>query len=140
DKTDDLNDKLKDEVRRMDRFLQKLVEKKPALPHLTLQEVVQVAASELQSANAVLAEAKTTGNPPTKTLDVPMLTDAQEILKVDKWVALDPENALWYRGLASVPDDPAGGPFTALLAKYGQQRFITGHTPTQDRRINVRFG
>ena len=140
DKIDDLNDKLRDEVKRMDRFLQRLVDKKLALPYFTLQEVVQVAASELQSANAVLTEAKTTGNPPSKSLDVPMLTDAQEILKVDKWVSLDPENALWYRGLATVPDDPAGGPFTALLAKYGQQRFITGHTPTNDRRINVRFG
>ena len=140
DKLDDLNDKLKDEVKRMDRFLQRLVDKKLALPYFTLQEVVQVAATELQAANAVLTEAKTTGNPPSKQLDVPLLTDAQEVLKVDKWVSLDPENALWYRGLSTVPDDPAGGPFAALLTKYGQQRFITGHTPTQDRYIGVRFG
>ena len=140
DKIDDLNDKLRDEVRRMDRFVQRLVEKKLALPYFTLQEIVQVGVTELQSASAVLAESKTTGNPPSRSLDVPMLTDAQEVLKVDKWVSLDPDNALWYRGLSSVADDPAGGPFAPLLAKYGQQRFITGHTPTQDRRINVRFG
>ena len=71
---------------------------------------------------------------------MPLLTDAQEILKVDKWLSLDPEHALWYRGLSSVADDPNGGPFAPLLTKYGQQRFVTGHTPTQDRRINVRFG
>jgi hypothetical protein len=66
--------------------------------------------------------------------------EAQEILKIDTWVVVNPEGALWYRGLATEPDDPAGGPFAALLAKYGAKRFITGHTPQQNRSINSRFG
>jgi hypothetical protein len=39
-----------------------------------------------------------------------------------------------------VPDDPNGGPFAALLQKYGAKRFVTGHTPQANRSINVRFG
>jgi len=27
-----------------------------------------------------------------------------------------------------------------LLQKYGQKRFVTGHTPQQNRSITVRFG
>ncbi len=50
-----------------------------------------------------------------------------------------PEGALWYRGLATEPDDPNGGSFTALLAKYGAKRFVTGHTP-QVKGITSRFG
>jgi len=59
---------------------------------------------------------------------------------VDSWMAINGEGPLWYRGLATVPDDPAGGPFAALLQKYGARRFVTGHTPQQNRSINLRFG
>ena len=62
------------------------------------------------------------------------------MLKIDSWLSIDPEGALWYRGLSTVPDDPTGGPFAALLEKYGAKRFVTGHTPQQNRSINVRFG
>lgn len=140
-KIDDLNDKLKDEVRRMDRFVQRLVDRKLALPFFTLQEVVQVAVAEVTTVNTLLTTAKETGKELDRALlDLPLLTDAQEILKVDKWLSLDPEASLWYRGLSTEPDDEAGGPFLPLLTRYGAQRFVTGHTPTADRRIWVRFG
>jgi hypothetical protein len=71
---------------------------------------------------------------------VPLLMEAQELMKIDSWIAVNPEAALWYRGLALEPDDPNGGPFAPLLAKYGATRFVTGHTPQQNRSINVRFG
>ena len=140
-KIDELNDALRDEVKRMDRFVQRLVDRKLALPYFTLQEVVQVALLEVTAANTLLAEAKQSGKEPDRSLlDVPLLTDAQDILKIDKWVALDPEGALWWRGLSTLPDDPTGGPILPLLTRYGAQRFVTGHTPTNDRRIAVRFG
>jgi hypothetical protein len=67
--------------------------------------------------------------------------EAQEILKIDTWVSVSPDGALWYRGLATEPDDPNGGPFAAVLAKYGAKRFVTAHTPQQHNySINVRFG
>jgi hypothetical protein len=68
------------------------------------------------------------------------LMEAQAIMKIDSWLSINPEDALWYRGLATLPDDPQGGPFAALLQKYGAKRFVTGHTPQQNRSINVRFG
>ena len=72
---------------------------------------------------------------------MPLLLEAQEILKIDSWVVVNPEGALWYRGLATEPDDPNGGPFAALLARYGAKRFVTGHTPQQPNyRIASRFG
>jgi hypothetical protein len=140
DKIDDLNDKLKDEVRRMDRFVQKLVDKKLALPYFTLQEVVQVAVTELQSAGAVLAEAKATGNPPSRPLDAQLLTDAQEIVKIDKWVSLDPENALWYRGLSTVADDPAAARSRRCSRSMASSDSSPDTRRPRNRRINVRFG
>jgi hypothetical protein len=50
------------------------------------------------------------------------------------------EGALWYRGMATLPDDATGGPFLPLLQRYGAKRFVTAHTPQPNRQINVRFG
>ncbi len=138
---DEVNDRVRDEIRRLDRFVDRLVDRKLALPFFTLQEILQVTANEIRAANAVMAEAEAAGRQPDGSkLDVPLLIEAQEIMKIDSWTIVAGEGALWYRGLSTLPDDPTGGPFAALLARYGAQRFVTGHTPQQSRRITSRFG
>lgn len=140
-KLDELNEQVRAEVRRMDRFVQRLVDKKLALPFFTLDEILQVAAAEIRAANERIAAIQQAGEPvDLSQFDMPLLREAEQVLKVGQWVALNPDGALWWRGLATLPDDPAGGPFPPLLARYGAVRFVTGHTPTPDRRINVRFG
>jgi len=140
-KLDDLNAQVRDEIKRMDQFVDKLIELKLASREFTLQEILQVASGEIGLANARIAAAKAEGKEPdNKKLNVPLLMEAQEILKVDSWVSINPEGALWYRGLSTVKDDPAGGPFAVLLQKYGAKRFVTGHTPQAGRSITVRFG
>lgn len=140
-KIDDLNTQLRDEIRRFDRFVEQLVERKLALPFFTLNEILQVASSEIGLANAIIATAKEAGKEPDRSrLNTPLLLEAEQIMKIDSWLAINGEKALWYRGLATVPDDAKGGPFAALLQKYGAKRFVTGHTPQQNRNIGVRFG
>jgi hypothetical protein len=140
-KLDDLNVRVRDEVRQLDRFLDRLVEAGLATRTFELAEVLAVAQNEIVQANAVIAAAQAEGKQPERgVLNVPLLLEAQEILKIDTWVSVNPDAALWYRGLATEPDDPNGGPFAALLAKYGAKRFVTGHTPQQNRSINTRFG
>jgi len=136
-----VNTRVRDEVRRLDRFLARLVDEKRALPFFTLQEMLQVAAHEITAANALMAAAKAAGTEPDRSqLNVSLLLEAQEILKIGRWTVADGEGALWYRGLATLPDNPTGGPFAALLARYGARRFVTAHTPLPDRRITARFG
>lgn len=138
---DDLNNQLRDEIRRMDKFVQQLVDLKLATPTFTLQEILMVASSEIGLANARISQAKADGKEvDMRKLNVPMLNDAQEIMKVDSWVSINADGALWWRGLSTLPDDPTGGPFAALLQKYGAKRFVTGHTPQANRSITVRFG
>ena len=140
-KLDELNDRVRAEVRRLDKFVERLVEEKLALPFFTLQEILQVASSQITAANTLIAAAKAEGKEPDRSkLNVPLLIEAQEILKLDSWTVVAGEGALWFRGLATMPDDPAGGPFLPLLQRYGAVRFVTGHTPTQTRRITVRYG
>jgi Calcineurin-like phosphoesterase len=140
-KIDDLNAQLRDEIRRLDQFVDKLIDLKLATRDFSLGEILQVASSEIGLANARIAEAKAEGKELDRgKLNVPLLMEAQEILKIDSWLSINPEGALWYRGLSTEPDDPQGGPFAVLLQKYGAKRFVTGHTPQQNRSINVRFG
>jgi Calcineurin-like phosphoesterase len=140
-KLDDLNEQTRNEIRRLDQFVDKLIDLKLATRDFSLGEILQVASSEIGLANARIAAAKAEGTELDRgKLNVPLLMEAQEIMKIDSWLSINPEGALWYRGLSTVPDDPQGGPFAALLQKYGAKRFVTGHTPQQNRSINVRFG
>lgn len=141
EKLEDVNVQVRDEIRRLDRFVDRLIDLKLATHTFTLQEMVAVAVNEITVANRLIAAAQAEGKEPDPSrLNVPLLLEAQEILKIDTWAVLNPEGPMWYRGLATEPDDPAGGPFLALLAKYGARRFVTGHTPQQSRDIAVRFG
>jgi hypothetical protein len=140
-KLEDLNDRVRDEVRRIDRFVQRLVDAKLALPFFTLEEILQVAANEIRVANATIVAVKEGRQEQDGSrLDVPLLTEAQEILNIEQWTVVNPERELWYRGFATLPDDPAGAPFALLLERYRAKRFVTGHTPQEDRRITVRYG
>ena len=141
EKLEDLNVKVRDEIRRLDRFVDRLIALKLATRTFTLQDVIAVAVNEITVANGVIAAAQAEGKEPDRSkLDVPLLMEAQEILKIEGWAVVAPEGPLWYRGLATEPDDPNGGPFAAVLAKYGAKRFVTGHTPQQNRSINTRYG
>jgi hypothetical protein len=141
EKLEDLNVKVRDEIRRLDRFVDRLITLKLATRTFKLQDIIAVAANEITVANGVIAAAQAEGKEPDRSrLNVPLLMEAQEILKIDGWAVVAPEGPLWYRGLATEPDDPNGGPFAALLAKYGAKRFVTGHTPQQNRSINTRYG
>jgi hypothetical protein len=138
---DELNARVRDEVRRLDRFAERLIELKLAAPFFTLQEILEVAVNEISVANALIAAAQAAGKEPDRRkLNVPLLMEAQEILKIGSWTVVAPEGALWYRGFATLPDDATGAPFAALLARYGARRFVTGHTPQSSRHIGVRFG
>ena len=140
-KIEDLNLQLRDEIKRLDQFVERLIDAKLATREFSLQEILQVASAEIGLANAMISAAKEAGKEADRRrLNVPLLMEAQEIMKVDSWLAINPEAALWYRGLATVTDDPSGGPFAALLQADGAKRFVTGHTPQQSRSITVRFG
>jgi hypothetical protein len=140
-KIEDLNLQLRDEIKRLDRFVDRLIEAKLATREFSLQEILQVASAEIGLANAIISAAKEAGKEADRgRLNVPLLMEAQDVMKVDSWLAINPEGALWYRGLATVTDDPSGGPFGTLLQAYGAKRFVTGHTPQQSRSITMRFG
>lgn len=140
-KIDELNDQLRDEIKTMDKLVDSLISEKLATRDFTLNEILQVASAEIGLANARLSAAKESGNEVDRSLlNMPLLNAAQSAMKINGWLALNADKAMWYRGLATVPDNPTGVPFAGILQKYGAKRFVTGHTPQANRSITVRFG
>jgi hypothetical protein len=139
DRIEDINQKVKAEINRLDRFRQWMLDKKLITPSFTLQEILLAAVAEIDAAN-VLIKASNDGGPPVDPdrLDMMFLREAVETLKVDEWTVQATEGPLWYRGYAQLPDDQTGGPITKLLTKYNARRFVVGHTP--QAQITPRFG
>ena len=136
----EINDRIRDEIKRMDRHVQRLVDRKLALPFFTLQEILQVCEAEIAAANLLIRTAKETGAAVDRvSSDIGSLTESEALLKINEWHVLNPEGPLWYRGYANAPDDPTGGMLKPLLARYGARRFVVGHTPIS-RQITSRFG
>ena len=140
-KIEDLNVQTKDEIRRLDQFLDRLIGLKLATREFTLQEILQVASSEIGLANARIAAAKAEGKEPDRgKLNIPLLMEAQEIMKIDTWLV----DQSGRRAVVSRAVDGEGrsGRRTVRRAagEYGAKRFVTGHTPQQSRSITVRYG
>jgi len=139
-KLSDVNSGLRDEIRRYDQFVDRLVDDKLALPSFSLKEIVEVAQQTMSdAAEAIEAARKEKRQPDRSAIDVELVTAAGEILKINTWSALDPRGPLWYRGFSTLSERDSDD-VVSLLQRYGASRFVTAHTVTSDHRINVRFG
>jgi hypothetical protein len=132
---------IQQEIARMDRYTDRAVAAKLALPFFTLQELLEVAAGEVRAVNAVVAAAKETGDAPDlRTFDIEFMKQAVEVLSIGEWQALNPNGPMWYRGYAAAPEASLRDPLAALFAKNGIARIVVGHTPSGERRILTRLG
>ena len=93
--------------------------------------------AELQRISAALQASA----PPGEHVTREFVEQLQALLAVGKSSLFEPEGPLWYRGFAQLPETPEGNgaQVTALLAKFGVDRFVTGHTPSPSGRVVSRF-
>lgn len=135
---DELNDTARREIARYDRFVQLLSDRKLALPFFTLQEIIAVAANQLTIASAFVDAQRLDRDAPRPVLNGDELREALAIVDVGTWSLFAVQGPLWIRGYAQWPDSDRDR-VAALLAPYGAQRLVVGHTP-QPGRIAQRFG
>ena len=102
----------------------------------TLPEAVEAAVAELQRISAALQSSSPPGDHVTREF----VEQLQALLAVGKSSLFEPEGPLWFRGFATWPEnqETSDTQVTPLMAKYGVERFVTGHTP-QPGRILPRF-
>lgn len=131
---------VREEIARMDRFVERLVDRRLALPFFSMTEILAVAAAEVSHVNAHLAEARERNRPPDLSeSEVALVREAAAVLQIGSWDVLAEHGPLWYRGYATSPDDVLREPLTRLLDRYRVSRIIVGHSPMQARRIQARL-
>ncbi len=135
----EVNDQVRQEVKRLDAYRKRLSDRRLALPFFDLQEIIDVGVVELTVATRALEAAKTEGTEPP-AFDVPTLREAQAMLEIGKWSLIDPEGPLWYRGWATSPEDATAAQVLPFLDQMKLARIVVGHTPTGERRIDARYG
>ena len=137
---DEVVERARAEIKRIDAYRQLLAGRKLALPFFTLQQLLDVSAVELKRADVAITAAKAEGKPLADLqLDVPVLREAQELLNIPTWSLIDPEGPLWYRGFATADELATAPDVTGLMAQLKLIRIVVGHTPTPDRRIATRY-
>jgi hypothetical protein len=135
---DVVNDRVKSEIRRLDVHRQRLTSRRLVLATFTLQEIIDVSASELRQAGLLLAAAKAEGQPPPE-LDYPVLRDSQELMNIGTWSVVNPEGPLWFRGYAQWSEIETAPKVFAFLDALKLARVVVGHTVTPTRKITPRF-
>jgi hypothetical protein len=134
------DNKVRQEIARMDRYVERTVAAKMSLPFFTMTELLQVAAGEIRAVNALMAAAKETGKAPDlNTFDVEIVKAGAEVLDVGSWNVLAENGPMWYRGYASAPEATLRDPVAAMLTKNNVARIVVAHTPSNERRILARL-
>lgn len=132
---DEVNRGVEREVRAWDGLLATLEAQRLIAPSFTLIEIVNAAQAEIGR----IAVAQKTGDPLGDYVTREYVEQLQLLSGIQQWALIAGEGPLWYRGLATLPDD-AGASVQALLARFGASRFVVGHSPQIPGRIKVRFG
>ena len=132
---DEVNRTVEQEVRTWDELLRSLQNARLAAPFFTLQEAINVAQVEIGRIALGLKAGEELGEHVTREY----VERLQRLQSFDKWALIDADGPLWYRGLATLPDDQQPA-IEALLARHGAKRFVIGHTPQLPGRVRTRFG
>lgn len=137
---DQLNTQARDELKRFDRFLERLVRANLAEPWFRLEDIVAVAAAEVRWTTARIADGKARGEAPDLSdVDISLVREAAEILGIDRWSLLAGDGPLWYRGYATADEATLEAPFTALLKFWDAERLVVGHTPAPPFQVRARL-
>ncbi len=138
---DAIDAQIRQEIARMDRFVERAVAMKLALPFFTLQELLEVGAGEIRGVNAAMAASKESGEAPDlRGFDIDFVKQAAEMVSIGEWHVLNPNGPMWYRGYAAAPEATLREPVVNLFAKNDLSRIVVGHTPSTERRILTRLG
>lgn len=131
---DEVNRGVQREIRTWDGIVGTLERQRLITRTFRLNDIVNAAQEEIgrivaaQQSGALLDEHVTRE----------FVAQLQHVAAIDTWALLAADGPLWYRGLATLPDE-AQPALDRLLARHGAVRFVVGHTPQLPGRITARF-
>jgi hypothetical protein len=119
------------EIEDLDTFRKSFVADGLVPPCAELPEMTIAAHDELARLDAAGAAAADTSDERSQ------LT---RFLGWDGWSIFSADGPLWFRGYAKWSDEEGAQEMPKLLAAFGVERFVVGHTPQADAAIHCRFG
>jgi hypothetical protein len=133
---DDINRQVEQEVRSWDELVSTLERERLAAPFFTVQDIVDAAQLEIGR----IGIAQKTKEPLPDYVTQEFVKRLQFLLNIDKLALVESDGPLWYRGLATLPDDQQPA-IEAMLKRAGARRIVVGHTPQlPGGKIRARFG
>jgi hypothetical protein len=133
---DEVNRTVEQEVRGWDDLAGALERARLATSFASLQEIVDVAQVEIGR----IGIAQKTSEPLPDYVTPDFIRRLQFLRNFEKLALIESDGPLWYRGLATLPEDRRPD-VEALLKRHGARRIVLGHTPQlPDARIKARFG
>jgi hypothetical protein len=133
---DEINRTVEADVRGWDDLVASLERVKRVTVNFTLQEAVDAAQVEIGK----IAVAQKTGEPIEEYVTPEFIGRLQFLMNFEKLSLVESDGPLWYRGLATLPEDQQPA-VDALLRRHGARRIVLGHTPQLPAgKIRMRFG
>jgi hypothetical protein len=140
-RAEDADEQVRNEIRRFDRFRQRIADAGLATPYFTFDEVLQVAAAQVRLANERIETAKQANAQPDFTdLDVNLVRESADLIKMADWAVVAENGPMWYRGYAQAGEAELDAPLAAVLKRNDVVRLVVAHTPQRDGSIAERLG
>ena len=103
---DQLNDRIKNEIRTFDDFRSYFVKQKLILPFFTLEEMTRAIWAEVDARKAGFTELSAREGKTTEAIEKEKwhLKLLEDFLSYPAWLSVHPDGPLWFRGFAESPE------------------------------------
>lgn len=129
---DDINRKIRNEIRRFDAFRDLLAGHDLLASTASISEVVMIGNAVLRSAEAE--------DGPRSDLVARLADELKGLTEIEAWDLVRADGPLWFRGWAKWDEGENGDAIAAVVDAAGVQRMVIGHTVQHTGLINSRFG
>jgi hypothetical protein len=141
----EINERIRAEVRLFDSYVRSLTQQGLILPFLGMVEMHTAVNEELQAVQVAL-QAKATQAAAEGKIYEPSRREKEQVEFLSKflgfptWFAMHQDGPLWFRGYARWTEEEGPGLAEKLLAKFGVQSIVVGHSSLRSGRAWARFG
>jgi hypothetical protein len=126
---DEINDRIRLELAAFDLLWQSLVKKKVIWRYMTFEEAMRHVNEEM---NWMQARGK--------DADSEVMQHMKQMLSLGRWLIISTEGPLWYRGLASEPEEgPLAAALEEMLGRLKAEYLVAGHSVVPSFTIQSRF-
>lgn len=125
---EEVNRRIHDEIATFDRDSHILVEEKIIPAFATWEELTAAVGAEIHRR---IANSEKSGEATAAALAY--------LSQSGRWLSMDPEGPLWYRGYDSLSDAEGSELLASFLKSHSLQHVVAGHTPQSKREIRSRF-